>query len=372
MNNNKNAFKKATKHESKLRLALIGPSGTGKTYSALAIASNLGSRVAVIDTERGSASKYADLFDFDVLELDRYSPVDYVESIRQAEEAGYDVLVIDSLSHAWSGRGGALEMVDSIAKRSKTANSFSAWRDVTPLHNDMVDSMIGCKCHVIVTLRAKTEWVQEKDERGKTHIRKVGMAAVQRDGMEYEFDVVGDLDQDNALTITKTRCPALTGAVVVKPGVQLANVLAEWLHGAPPPPPKPKAAPQPEKDAAETAPPAKPAAGPSFEAVCKGFQDAKTEVELVEAGQHARGLPAGHQAAARKAYAHRLSEIRARAANLAALRAAMTDPMTGQAFIDHLGENGISIADAASVDSLSDETLAQIASDINQANQVDQ
>jgi|694.fasta_scaffold50124_3 hypothetical protein len=256
-------FAKATKFASKLRLALIGPAGTGKTFSALAIAKHLvpGGRVAVIDTERGSASKYADLFDFDVLNLDRHSPTDYVAAIRDAEQAGYDVVVIDSLSHAWSGKGGALEMVDQAAKRARTPNSFAAWREVTPLHNEMVDSMVSCNAHLIVTMRAKTEWVQEQDERGKTRIRKVGLAPVQRDGLEYEFDVVGDLDQEHSLLVTKTRCSSLAGALVSRPGAEFATTLRQWLQGAPAPAAAPVAqAPAEPKPALITATPADPEA----------------------------------------------------------------------------------------------------------------
>src|SRR5262245_61668408 len=134
-------FTKATQQQGRLRLALIGPSGAGKTYSALNIAQHLGGHVAVIDTEHGSASKYATLFDFDVLELDSFAPSHYVEAIQAADAAGYDVLVIDSLSHAWMGKDGALEQVDRIAKRSQTGNTFGAWRDVTPQHNAMIEAM---------------------------------------------------------------------------------------------------------------------------------------------------------------------------------------------------------------------------------------
>lgn len=236
-------FKKATKTQARLRLALIGPSGSGKTYSALAIAKHLGDRVAVIDTERGSASKYADLFSFDALELDTFAPTTYVEAIHAAEAAGYDVLIIDSLSHAWMGKEGALEQVDRAAKRSQSNNSYTAWRDVTPMHNALIDAILQSACHIIVTMRAKTEYVLEENERGKKVPRKVGMAPVQRDGMEYEFDVVGDMNQENDLIISKTRCPALTGQVINKPGEQIAKTLKVWLSdGAPAPVPAPRPA----------------------------------------------------------------------------------------------------------------------------------
>lgn len=228
-------FRKAIKSRAKLRLALIGPSGSGKTYSALAIAAGLGKRVAFIDTEHGSASKYADLFEFDVLELSSYSPERYIEALKAAAAAGYEVIVIDSLSHAWMGKDGALEMVDRAAARSKSGNSFGAWREVTPQHNNMVEAIITSPCHVICTMRSKTEYVQDRDERGKTVIRKVGLQPVQRDGMEYEFDVVGDIDHAHQLIVTKSRIPTLSDAVISKPGADLAAQLRTWLDTGPEP-----------------------------------------------------------------------------------------------------------------------------------------
>ncbi len=222
-------FKRATKESSKLRLGLIGPAGSGKTYTALTVAKRFGGRVAVIDSEYGSASKYADLFEFDVLELKSFSPTDYVNAIKAAEQAGYDILIIDSLTHAWSGKNGALELVDKATARMKSGNSFAAWREVTPLHNQMVDSIMASKLHVIATLRSKTEYVMEEDSRGKKVPRKIGMAPIQRDGFEYEFDVVGDMDYENRLIITKTRCPELAGAVITKPGKEFADTLKAWL-----------------------------------------------------------------------------------------------------------------------------------------------
>lgn len=239
-------FKRATRAQAKLRMALVGPSGAGKTYSSLALATHLvpGGRVAVIDTERGSASKYAGIFEFDVIEPDSFHPQVYISAIKLADAEGYDVLVIDSLSHAWMGKDGALEQVDNAAKRSKSANSFAAWRDVTPLHNALVDAILGARLHVIVTMRSKTEYVLEDDPRtGKKVPRKIGTQPVQRDGLEYEFDVVGDIDHDQNLVIGKTRCPALNGAVIQRPGETLATTLREWLSdGAAAPAPAPETA----------------------------------------------------------------------------------------------------------------------------------
>lgn len=230
------AFKKAVKSESKLRLALIGPSGSGKTFTALTFARTLAKkRIAVIDTERGSAAKYADLFDFDALELERHAPSDYCAAIESCVAGGeHDVLIIDSLSHAWMGKDGALEQVDKEAARSVSKNSFSAWRTVTPMHNRLVDALVSPPMHVIATMRSKAEWVVEKDEKtGKSVPRKIGTAAVQRDGLEYEFDVVADMDHErNLMVVSKSRCPDLAGQAIEKPGAEVAELLQRWLAGS--------------------------------------------------------------------------------------------------------------------------------------------
>lgn len=242
-------FTRATKEQAKLRLALCGTAGTGKTYSALAIATEFvpGGRIALIDTERGSASLYADRFTFDTLNLDTHSPETYVDAIQAAEREGYDVIIVDSLSHAWAGRDGALEQVDKIAKRSQSGNTFTAWRDVTPKHNRLIDAIISVRAHMIATMRSKTEWVLEENEKGKKTPRRVGMEPVMRAGVEYEFTVVGDINLDHQLVITKTRCSALADAVIDKPGAQLARTLREWLGtgAAPAPRPIPVAASEP-------------------------------------------------------------------------------------------------------------------------------
>lgn len=251
-------FKAAEKKHAKLRLALIGPAGSGKTYSALAVAVGLGARVAVVDTEHGSSELYADKFGFDVLKLESFEPKNYVDALRAAEAAGYDVVVIDSLSHAWIGKGGALEQVDNATRKSGSKNSYFAWREVTPQHNDLVEAILQCKCHVIATMRSKTEYIIDQNDKGKTAPRKVGMAPIQREGLEYEFTIVGEMDLDHYFNISKTRCSALTGKVIQKPGADLAKTLLGWLNsGAPAPKVEAPAAPstteasKPEAVAAE-------------------------------------------------------------------------------------------------------------------------
>lgn len=233
-------FKKAVKAESKLRLVVAGPSGSGKTYTGLAIASALadGAPIAVVDTEHGSASKYADLFNFDVAEMHPpFHPDKFVQAIQDAAAAGYAVIILDSLTHAWSGTGGMLDLIDEIAKRKTSGNSFAAWKDGTPIQNRLIDAIVSAPIHVIATIRSKQDYVQDKDDRGKTVVRKVGMAAQQREGFEYEFDVAFDMDIDNNAIVSKTRCPALTGRVFSKPGRDVASILAEWLRGEPAPQP---------------------------------------------------------------------------------------------------------------------------------------
>jgi hypothetical protein len=127
------------------------------------------------------------------------------------------------------GKGGALEQVDKAAKRSQSGNSFAAWREVTPQHNALVDAMVGAKLHVIVTMRSKSEWVIEENDKGRKVPRKIGLAAVQRDGLEFEFDVAGEMNLENDLIISKTRCPKLSGGIYNKPGAELAGIIREWL-----------------------------------------------------------------------------------------------------------------------------------------------
>jgi DNA polymerase III delta prime subunit len=255
-------FQKATKKGSKLRMALEGPPGSGKTYTALRVGRGLvgtKGRIAVVDTERGSASKYSDDFDFDVVELDAFAPQTFVECIQAAAAEGYDLLVIDSLSHAWMGTDGMLEQVDKAAKRKQSGNTFSAWKDVNPQERGLWDAMLGCPMHLITTLRTKSDYVIEEQDRGGRKIqvpKKIGLAPVQREGLEYEFDIVARMDAEQTLTVEKTRCKHLTGYVETKPGEKMAIILAAWLDGASPAEPRPLPTPtngtaKPSADSAE-------------------------------------------------------------------------------------------------------------------------
>jgi energy-coupling factor transporter ATP-binding protein EcfA2 len=223
-------FKKATKEQSKARVALDGPSGSGKTWTALTIATALGSRIAVIDTERGSASKYANDFEFDALEMSHFSPDDLVEALAAAADAGYEVAIVDSWSHFWSGSGGMLEQVDHASKRGYGGNSFGGWKEARPMERRMIDALVAWPGHVIVTMRVKTDYVLETNERGKQVPKKVGLKPEQREGLEYEFDLVGSMDWENTLIVSKSRIRDLTGAVVQKPTVEFGETIKAWLE----------------------------------------------------------------------------------------------------------------------------------------------
>lgn len=221
-------FQKAERRKAKLRLALCGPSGSGKTYSALKIAQGIGGKIALIDTENGSGSLYAHLTEYDVAEISPPFTVEkYIAAIKDAEASGYNVLVVDSLSHAWAGQGGLLEEVD---KRNSGGNSFAAWRNVTPMHNKLVDTILQSNLHIIVTMRSKTAYEIEKDERGKAVPVKKGMAPIQRDGLEYEFTVVLDLDNKKHIAEAgKDRTGLFDGNVFV-PDESTGQALMEWLE----------------------------------------------------------------------------------------------------------------------------------------------
>jgi hypothetical protein len=224
-------FRKAQRKQAKLRLALAGPSGSGKTYSALLIAKGIGGPVAMIDTERRSGELYSHLYDYDVSPIDGpFEPQQYIGRIHQAEQAGYNVLIIDSLSHAWAGVGGILDIKDRIAKSNKNMNDFTAWREATPKHNELVDTILGSSCHIIATLRTKTAYEVIQEDGKKAKVTKLGLAFVQRDGLEYEFTVVLDLSVDGHIaTSTKDRTGLFDGNYIT-PGEETGRQLLAWLN----------------------------------------------------------------------------------------------------------------------------------------------
>jgi RecA-superfamily ATPases implicated in signal transduction len=237
-------IRKAERRKAKARVGLVGPSGSGKTLSALLIAYGIAGdweKIGMIDTEQHSGDLYANttkagvhIGEFLKVDLEPpYTPDKYIEAIKAFEDYGVEVIIIDSLSHAWAGEGGLLDLHGKVA--AKVGNSFTAWRDVTPKHNQLVDAMLKSKCHIIATMRAKQEYVVDKDEKGKTTVRKVGLAPIQRDGMEYEFTTVFDLSHDHTASASKDRSGLFDGQYFT-PTVETGKVLKSWLEsGAEPP-----------------------------------------------------------------------------------------------------------------------------------------
>lgn len=241
----KDPFQTAVKYGSWLRYALVGSTGTGKTYTALQIATLLfpGAKVAFIDTEHKSASKYADIFKFKTLAIQKpFHPDKFMQAISDAVKHGYDVAVIDSLSHAWMGLGGVLSVKEGFAKQ-RQYNDFTAWRPAGKVQDLFIDFLLAAPIHLIVTMRSKMKHDMEEytDEKGHTRRRvvRLGLAPQQQKEIEYEFDIVGDMNRSHQMEVTKTRCHHLDNAVIDKPGAELAATLWEWLQGEPEPEPEP-------------------------------------------------------------------------------------------------------------------------------------
>lgn len=242
------AFKKAVREAAKLRLALQGPAGSGKTLSALRIAKGLAQalnlKVAVIDTEKESSTLYAGKvngvllpedwrLDFDVLPFNPpFPPAKYVKGIKLAEQEGYGVLIIDSLSHAWFGEGGLLDMVDNFTAADPKKNSFVAWKKATPEYLKLVEALLQSSCHLIATMRTKTAYEIQKDEQtGRTKPVKVGTTPVQREGLDYEFTTVLDLSVDgHVATASKDRTSLFDGVPEVLTE-ETGKKLVAWLNG---------------------------------------------------------------------------------------------------------------------------------------------
>lgn len=232
-------FGKATKQQLKGRIALAAPTGAGKTWTALGIASVFGDRTVLIDTEKGSGALYADEFSYDYYRFDApYAPSRLTEVLKAADAEGYDTIIIDSLSHFWEGEGGTLDIVDAASQRSN-GNTYAGWKIGTPELRHLVDSMLDLDSHLIATMRSKMEYIlQEKENRsGRTTQvpTKVGMAPVMRAGVEYEFTLVGELDLEHRLTISKSRCSVLADQVIAPHReTDMAATFLNWLESGEP------------------------------------------------------------------------------------------------------------------------------------------
>lgn len=231
-------FRKATRKKRFLRMCLFGPSSAGKTYTALKIFSLLGGSIGVIDSENSSSEIYEDFFKFQVAPLTEnkeiseqeiFSPENYSRAIDEAVSEGYQNLIVDSFTHSWQY---CLEEVERIARRNARGaqpNTFTAWKDMNPRYEKFMQKILNYPGHVIVTMRAKEEYVMETNERGKQVPRKIGMGPEARKGTNYEFDIVGEMTQSNELIITKSRCFELQNQIFTKPGEDFVAILKKFL-----------------------------------------------------------------------------------------------------------------------------------------------
>ena len=233
-------FQKAQFVTKKARIGLCGVSGSGKTLTALKIAVGMCAadtpglqsdqkRIALIDTENNSSVLYSDRIDFDMLNIEPPFQIEkYIEAIKTAEQAGYHVLILDSITHAWAGEGGLLDVQGRLSDGGM--NSFTAWRKLTPQHNAFVEAMIRSKIHIIATMRSKMDYIIEQTDKGKAVPKKVGLAPIQREGMDYEFDVVFDLDLGHNAISSKDRSSLFDGRVLTKPNEGLGSQIISWLN----------------------------------------------------------------------------------------------------------------------------------------------
>lgn len=221
------AIEKAVKKKQKLKLLLEGSSGSGKSYSALRLAKGLvgdKGKIVVLDTENGSASLYADRFDFYTIELKPpFSPNNYIMKLEEIEEFGADVCIIDSISMVWSGQGGCLEMQSNLGGR------FQDWAKVSPMYEKFINKVLQSDMHIICTARTKTDWSMDKDEKGKTTVTKIGLKTEARDGTDYTFTTVFRLNQNHVVTVSKDRTSLFEGRdemITEKTGEELKA----WLN----------------------------------------------------------------------------------------------------------------------------------------------
>jgi len=223
-------LRKATRQKSKIRLGLSAVSGGGKTYSSLLIAKGLAkgdmSKVAIIDTENGSADLYTQLGDYNVLPLESpYTPENYAKAINTCEDAGMDVIIVDSITHEWDGKGGILEIHAAM-----TGNSFTNWASLTPRHQKFIDAILQSKCHIITTVRRKQDYEMTKDANGKMVIEKGGLKEITREGFEYELTANISLDMKHNATALKDRTGLFMGMPEFVPSEATGKMILDWCE----------------------------------------------------------------------------------------------------------------------------------------------
>ncbi len=218
----------ANRKQAKIKMGIQGVSGGGKTCGALLIAFGIvndWNKIAVIDSENRSAHLYAHLGPYNVLNLEPpFTPERYIEAIIACEQAGIEVIILDSISHEWEGRGGILDIHSNMA-----GNSFTNWAKLTPRHNSFVEKMLQSNCHVIATIRSKQDYVLN-EKNGKQIPEKVGLKGVTREGMDYEFTLVLDVDVKHNAIATKDRTGIFVGKPEFRITIETGKMIADWCN----------------------------------------------------------------------------------------------------------------------------------------------
>ena len=196
--------RKAVREKVFPKIALTAPSGGGKTYSALRLATGMieemggDKKILLANTESSRGLYYSDCFEYDIVDIEPpHEPEKYVDLINFAVESGYGVLIIDSSSHEWEGKGGCLEL------QQKAGGTYQSWAKVTPRHQRFINAVADSPITIIATMRGKDQYEMTKDDRGKASVQKLGVGAKQREGFEYEFTCTFLIDQ-------KTNCAEVT------------------------------------------------------------------------------------------------------------------------------------------------------------------
>lgn len=221
-------IRRASRQRAKIKLAMQGPSGSGKTFSALFLAFGLcgdWTKIAVIDTENHSAELYSNLGTFNTVSLSApFTPEKYIQAITLCEAAGIEVIILDSCSHEWDGAGGILDIHGNMA-----GNSFTNWSKLTPRHNSFVQAILQSPAHIIGTIRSKQDYVlQEKN--GKMVPEKVGMRGVTRDGMDYEFTLLFEIDIKHNAVASKDRTGLFDGKPECRISIETGKQIRDWCN----------------------------------------------------------------------------------------------------------------------------------------------
>lgn len=220
-------LRKSSKQKVKIRLGFSAVAGGGKTYSALLVARGMTTwdKIAVIDTENNSADLYADLGDYNVLPLPSpYSPENYIKAIKTCEDAGMEVIIVDSITHEWDGKGGILEIQSALGGR------YQDWATVTPRHQKFLEAILNSKCHVFTTVRRKQDYSMEKQVDGKTVVQKLGLKEVTRDGWEYELTINLEMDTKHNATSTKDRTGLFEDKPAFVPSIETGKLILDWCE----------------------------------------------------------------------------------------------------------------------------------------------